>query len=327
MEPHKGGRRLSDRGAVFCLGLAVQDTILSIPQSLGKAGKVYVTARHDVGGGPAANAAVTIARLGGRAELAGRLGDDATAVVILSELAREGVGTHWMRRCSGHDSAASVVLVDPDGERLIAVHAPRLPTGADWLAPDLSQVSAVLCDGSWPEGAETLLRAARARGVPSVLDADVTRHDRTAVAGLVTLATHVVFSRSGLAQFAGTDDIAAGLAQAAAVAPGAAMLGVTDGAEGLHLWQGTGQPPARSRPPAIVARDTTGAGDAFHGALALGLAHGWNALDAVALAHGVAALKCTRPGGRSGLPDAAALIAFDPTLAPMLAPRARSLIP
>jgi sulfofructose kinase len=159
------------------------------------------------------------------------------------------------------------------------------------------------------------------------LDADVTRHDRAVVAGLVALATHVVFSRPGLAQFAGKDDIAVGLAQAAAVAPDAAMLGVTDGAEGLHLWQGTGQPPARSRPRAIVARDTTGAGDAFHGALALGLAHGWTATAAVALAHGVAALKCTRPGGRSGLPDAAALIAFDPTLAPMLAPRARTLIP
>lgn len=319
-----GGRRLSDRGGVFCLGLAVQDTILSIPQALGKAGKVYVTARHSVGGGPAANAAVTIARLGGRVELAGRLGNDAAADAILSDLAREGVGTTWMRRCAGHDSAASVVLVDPSGERLIAVHAPPLPSAADWLAPDLSRTGAVLCDGSWPEGAGRLLRAARAMGLPSVLDADVTRHDRATVAGLVAQASHVVFSRPGLAQFAGTDDIAAGLDRAAELARDAALLGVTDGAEGLFRWTGTGRPPDRSRPPAIVARDTTGAGDAFHGALALGLAQGCGLDRAIALAHAVAALKCTRPGGRAGLPDAAALIAFDPSLAPILALRRRT---
>ncbi|MEX8991573.1 PfkB family carbohydrate kinase, partial [Salmonella enterica] len=49
--------------------------------------------------------------------------------------------------------------------------------------------------------------------------------------------------------------------------------------------------------------DTTGAGDVFHGALAFGLASGYAIEEAVRFASGVAALKCTRPGGRAGIPD------------------------
>lgn len=311
---------MSEGRAVLCLGLAVQDTILTLPGPVPASGKVYATGRRLVGGGPAATAAVAIARLGGRAAFAGRLGDDAVGAAILAELQAEGVVTGAVRRFAGAASPASTVLVAPDGERLIVVHAPPLPADPGWFVPDLAGCGAVLCDGSWPEGAARLLDAARAAGVPAVLDADITRHDRAALAGLVARATHVVFSRPGLAQFAGSDDIAAGLAAAAAVWRGPGLLGVTDGAAGLFRWAGAGRAPEQTRPPAVAAQDTTGAGDAFHGALALALAGGWDEGAAIRLAHGVAALKCTRPGGRAGLPDPAALAAFDPTLAPLLAP-------
>lgn len=314
----KGGRRLSDRRGAFCLGLAVQDTILTLPQPLAGAGKVYATGRRDIGGGPAATAAVAIARLGGAARFAGRLGEDAAGAAIAADLAAEGVDIRWLRRFPGGASPASVVLVAPDGERLIAVHAPPLPASPAWLEPDLDGIGAVLCDCTWPEGAAKLLAAAQARGLPAVLDAEMTRQSRDEVAALVRAASHVVFSRPGLARFAGTDDIAAGLAAAAAERDGTGMLGVTDGAEGLYLW--TGAEPARSLPPRVTAQDTTGAGDAFHGALALALANGHDDAGAIRLAHGVAALKCTRPGGRAGLPGPAELAAFDPLLLPYLDP-------
>jgi sulfofructose kinase len=54
---------------------------------------------------------------------------------------------------------------------------------------------------------------------------------------------------------------------------------------------------------AVNVVDTTGAGDVFHGALAVSLAHGASPAEAVRFASGVAALKCTRPGGRAGIPD------------------------
>lgn len=321
------GGPLSDAPApgVFCVGLAVQDTILTLPSLPAGPGKVRASARREVGGGPAATAAVTVARLGAPACFAGLLGADATGDAIAAELAAEGVDTARLRRLAGWPSPASVVLVDAAGERLIIVHAqppPQEPTlaGPD---PELDGIGAVLCDCFWPEGAGRLIAAAARRGLPSVLDADVNRHDRATIAPLVAEASHVVFSRGGLAQFAGTDDIAGGLAAAAAVRTHPArLLGVTDGAEGLYAWARGSV--ARSQPPRVAAVDTTGAGDAFHGALALGLANGWEEERAIALAHAVAALKCTRPGGRAGLPDRGALAAFAPDLLPLLTPRSRS---
>ncbi len=317
------------RPGVFCVGLAVQDTILTLPNLPIGPGKIRAGSRVDVGGGPAATAAVTVARLGAPARFAGRLGRDATGDAIAVELAAEGVGIEALRRLAEWPSPASVVLVESGGERLIIVHAPPLPedpalTGPDSLDADLTGIGAVLCDCFWPAGARRLIALAAARRLPSVLDADVNRHDPAAIAPLVAEASHVVFSRGGLAQFSATDDIAAGLAAAAALRRHPArLLGVTDGAEGLFVW--TGGAPAQSRPPRVAAVDTTGAGDAFHGALALALANGWGEAQAIALAHAVAALKCTRPGGRAGLPDAAALAAFAPDLVPLLAPRSRSL--
>jgi sulfofructose kinase len=310
---------------VFCIGLAVQDTILTLPALPTAPGKVRASARREVGGGPAATAAVAVARLGAPARFAGLLGADATGDAIVAELAAEGVDTAGLLRLADWPSPASVVLVDAAGERLIVVHAAPLAeeTALPALDVDLDGMGAILCDCFWPAGAKRLIAASARRGLPSVLDADVNRHDRATIAPLVAEASHVVFSRGGLAQFASTDDIADGLAAAAAARSGPArLLGVTDGADGLYIWTGGGV--VRSRPPRVTALDTTGAGDAFHGALALGLANGWEEERAIALAHAVAALKCTRPGGRAGLPDRAALTAFAPDLLPLLTPRSRS---
>ena len=56
--------------------------------------------------------------------------------------------------------------------------------------------------------------------------------------------------------------------------------------------------------------DTTGAGDVFHGAFALALAGGSTEVDALRFASGAAALKCTKPGGRDGIPNAEELTEF-----------------
>jgi len=63
-------------------------------------------------------------------------------------------------------------------------------------------------------------------------------------------------------------------------------------------------PEAALHVPGFVVRvvDTTGAGDAFHGAFIYGLLRGWDLLRTATLANAVAALNCTALGGRAGLP-------------------------
>jgi sulfofructose kinase len=85
-------------------------------------------------------------------------------------------------------------------------------------------------------------------------------------------------------------------------------VAVTDGADGVFWLDGATL--RQQRPPPITALDTTGAGDAFHGAFALALARGQGLLPALRFATAVAAAKCTVAGGRAGLPTPAGLAAF-----------------
>jgi sulfofructose kinase len=92
------------------------------------------------------------------------------------------------------------------------------------------------------------------------------------------------------------------------LAQGPKYAGVTLGAEG-YLWRDHGdggQLPAFS----VSVADTTGAGDAFHGALALLLAEGRDPAECARMASAVAAMKCTRLGSRAGLPNRRELQAF-----------------
>lgn len=296
--------------SVFCVGLALQDTILTLDRIPDRAVKVYANDRREVGGGPAATAAVTVARLGGQAFVASRIGNDNVGAAIRREFEAAGVDASWLRAFPDVRSSGATVLVDANGERLVVAYAdPRMPAAADWLTPE-NWGDAVLCDLSWPEGALRCLRSARAAGIPSVLDADISRHEPETVAAIVEAADHVIFSRPGLAQFAGTESIEKGLV--AARRPDHVFVGVTDGADGLYWLEDSRL--RNAPPPRVDVVDTTGAGDAFHGAFALALAHGRPIPDAIVLSNAVAALKCSRPGGRAGLPGPADLARFAPEL-------------
>ncbi len=295
-------------GQVHCVGLVTMDVIFStgaLPQG---PGKCFAHGLAEVGGGPASSAAVCVARLGGVASIAGRLGDDDTGRRLAEDLQREGVDTAWLRRLPGVRSPLSAVMVDAQGERsVMAFSDPLMPPEADWLRPVL-QGGTALADLTWPQGTRRLFDLAREAGLPRVLDADRFRHPASVVEDLVRSATHVIFSRPGLEQLTGQPDIAAGLRAVGRLGAAATVTAVTDGEHGAYWWDDGAL--RRQRPPTVTAVDTTGAGDAFHGAYALALARGAGPDECMRFATAVAAAKCVQPGGRAGLPDAAALATF-----------------
>ncbi len=290
---------------VLCLGVAVQDYVFSLPEMPTVPQKYRASDFALVGGGCAGNAAVAVARLGGEAYLATRLGADALAGSIVGELEGEGVDCTYAARFENCRSSISAVLVDAAGERTIVNYRdPALPDAADWL-PDFAKLKpgAVLADTRWPAGAAAAFSQARAHGLPAIVDAEPPV--RVAEKALRT-ATHVAFSRDGLKDWAETDDIARGLAIAAADTN--AFVCVTDGAKGVHYRSGgeTGWLPSFP----VEAVDTLGAGDVWHGAFALALAEGRGEVDAICFASATAALKCTRFGGRAAIPGRAQVESF-----------------
>lgn len=282
---------------VLCLGVAVQDYVFSLSDMPHTAEKYRASDYAVVGGGCAANAAVAVARLGGKASLATRLGADRLGDEIVADLEGEGVDCTYAARFKGCRSSLSAVLVDSAGERMIVNYRdPKLPEDTDWLPdPGALRVGAVLADTRWPAGAAAVMTRARQSKLPTVLDAEPPV--RIAEDALRT-ASHIAFSRDGLTEWAQTDDLEQGLAAAAAAT--GAFVCVTDGASGVHFRCGEewGHAPAF----AVDAVDTLGAGDVWHGAFALALAEGHREEDAMRFASAAAALKCAQFGGRAAIP-------------------------
>ena len=289
--------------SVVCAGIVTADVVFRVERLPERAIKYAAAESALTSGGCALNAAVAIARLGGEAHLAGTIGEDVLGDLIRAEMAAEGVLTDLLARSSSLATSRSAVLVRPDGERAIVNHRdPRL-FEAELALSEPFPHGAALADTRWPLGAERLLRAARASGRPAVLDAEAP----VALAeGAVHAATHVAFSEQGLSDWTGTTDPSAGLAQAARRL--GSWVCVTRGAASVLVHDAAG--PREIPAFEVPAVDTLGAGDVWHGALALFLAEGFVPDEAVRRANAVAALKIAAFGGREAVPSRALLERF-----------------
>jgi sulfofructose kinase len=291
---------------IICVGHAALDRIYRIEAFPPEPTKVRAIEHVEVGGGMAANAAVAIARLGGRAELWSRTGDDAAGCAIRAGLKAERVDVRYVQGFDGARSSTSAIIVDDKGERLIVGQRDAgMPSGTSWLPLErIKEADAVLGDVRWLEGVRAVFGRARKERVATVLDGDLGA--REALGGILKLTDYAIFCGPALREFAPGDSDAERLGHVLALGP--RHVGVTQGCEG-YFWRerdGGGHVPAF----AVSVTDTTGAGDAFHGAFALMVAEGRPTADCARTAAAVAALKCTRLGSRAGLPTRSALDAF-----------------
>ncbi len=281
---------------VLCVGIAVLDLIMRVETMPRRADKYRARDAALVGGGCAANAAVAIARLGGDAHFAGCVGDDGIADTIERGLVAEGVDCTRLYRCEGYRSSFSGIYIDDRGERQIVNFREEGSMGETAELGTFDDFDAVLADTRWPAGADFAMREARRCAIPGILDAESPFDE---CRGALAAADHVFFSLEGLREYSGIDDPDRALAFAAEGLR--AVVGVTAGADAVRWIDAEGAHTLDSYP--VDAVDTLGAGDAWHGALALALAERSPPADAIAFANATAAIKCTRPGGRRGLPE------------------------
>jgi len=279
---------------VICVGAVLLDRVYGLESIPAAGSKAFARSYHESGGGIAATAAVAVARLGGAASWCGPAGADSTGDLLLAMLGRQGVDCGMASRLPGVASPSAVALVDAAGERALVIHRdPGLRLDRCALPAD---TAAVLADHRHSGAVLDAFAQARARGLPSVLDADVGQ-----VHGfpeMVRAAGHAVFSRPALAAFTGLQVPADGLHAAQAHTGG--VVGVTLGEAGsLFLLDGRLHEVAAFP---VRARDTTGCGDVFHGAYALALAEGRGVLDAARFASAAAALKAASGRGWDGMP-------------------------
>ena len=296
---------------IIVVGHAALDSVYRVAEFPTAPTKVRALEHVVSGGGMAANAAACIARLGGNVDLWSRVGSDPAGEQILALLKRDGVDTSAVRVCHGARSSSSAILVDGRGERIIVGERDHaMPVSADWLPLDnVAGAGAVLSDLRWFEATRSAFEAARACGVPTVLDVDLGGGDH--VTEFLKLADYPIFSAPALEDFAPGASLEQQLRAVLQLGP--KLAAVTLGAHGC-AWMET--PDELRRQPAFTVDvvDTTGAGDAFHGAFTLGLARRETIADAFRLAAAVSALKCRKLGARAALPTAEETRAFLATL-------------
>ncbi|WP_458097550.1 PfkB family carbohydrate kinase [Roseomonas sp. WA12] len=287
---------------MVCVGQVVTDHTFRVDEVEMPPSKVTARGYARTVGGMAANAAIAVVRLGGRAAFWGRVGRDEAGEELRHALESEGVDASGLMMAEGARTPLSAVIVDKMGERSIVTYrGERLPSDTEGLPLErIAEAGAVLCDPRWPEAAEAAFREARARGVPSAMDAE--KSEERVLRQLVPLADHVIFAKTGLGIFAPGVTPEEGLGRALKAGP-LALAAVTNGEKGT-LWQVPGMERASTRPAFPVdATNTTGAGDVFHGAYALAIAEGQTVEDALRFASAAGALRAR--DGRT--PDRATL--------------------
>ena len=308
---------------VLCLGIACYDLIFSVDRHFGPDEKIRASELTACGGGIASNAAMTVARLGSSVAFAGYLGHDMYGDSHIDELRTAGVNTELVVRGT-RPTSLSAILVKPDGTRAL-VNYGTWPGRETTMPQDAGQASqempgatefqlercrplAVLVDGYHIDAANHLVESARSQNIPTVLDGDMLH---TGTRTLMEKVEFLVVSEHFAQDFTHQSDPAIALEKLSNCAPSTI---ITLGDRGL-CWRnradsrfgaGAGSYPAF----AIEAEDTTGAGDAFHGAFAAGLARGMAWEELLRFASAVGALCCTRKGARLGIPTGEEVAAF-----------------
>ena len=284
---------------LLCVGHIALDLIFSVNEFPAHPTKTPAHRHHRGVGGMSGNAAVALARLGARVDFCGPVGQDEVADVFEQVLRREGVGHSGMRRVPGASSSVSSIIVDRHGERMIFnAKGSALDAPGPFDPSVLDGIDFVLVDPRCPDWAEAALREARRRGIPSMLDGEVS--PRADLQRLVPLADWRVFSEPGLRAW--QDGEPETLMCSLAAADLSRRVVRTLGPQGLQWCDAQGRLQHLSAVQAGAVVDTLGAGDVFHGAFALGLAEGMDERTAIRFASAAAAIKCTRFGGRDGAP-------------------------
>ncbi|WP_287929256.1 ribokinase [Arthrobacter sp.] len=264
-------------------------------------------------GGKSANQAVAAGRLGGRVTLIGAVGRDANGDMLVASTAGAGVDVSHVRRVDGPTGVA-VISVEDSGENIIIISAGANGTLAPAaMDPALFAGAGVVCL-CLEVPLETVRAAAQAghdAGATVLLNLSPYAPVED---GLARLTDVLLVNAHEASQFLD------GLAMPAADAPvsdwlaAAGQFGgrgldkvlVTLGAAGSVVLDAANaaEPVVRIAPTRVDAVDTTGAGDAFTGAVAARLAAGDALADAARYASVAAALAATKKGTQAAYPSA-----------------------
>ena len=294
---------------IIGLGCIAHDLIL-VTATPWESGKGRVVSRESRFGGNVRNALATVAALEHAAGYLGAIGTSGLADMAVADLVAHGIDTTFVERVAGADPVESRITVTSDGERYIAFDDAPLaltPLPSDALVERaLGAADCLLIDACVaPPGSLRVVEQARERGVPVVLDAE--RDPTPTVRALLDAADHLVIPLAygvEITQMQEPRDVAAAL-----WADHRAAVVLTDGMRGAYAFA---SPEVEVHVPSFSVKtvDTTGCGDAFHGAYAWALVSGIDLEERVRIGAAAAGVLAALPAGVPRVATRAAMDAY-----------------
>lgn len=262
--------------------------------------KVKILQRIEQGGGPSATAVFAAAKLGIDTAFCSTVGDDPQADLIISSLQKAGVNTNGILKRPNSSSPTAYCWVDKDsGMRSIAwSHGDAVPLTPQELPKNLIRnADAIHLDGHQGNAALAAAQIARANAVHVSIDAGTMVQNIDAI---LELSDIIIASEKFARAYTHKDDPREA-AKALFEIGDSLYTGVTLGPLGSVGFDGEQEYTQDSFK--IDVKDTTGAGDTYHGAFLASFLKGYPFQECMRRASAASALKCTKLGGRTGIPD------------------------
>ena len=254
------------------------------------------------GGGPVANALVTLSRLGCRTAMIDQRGDDWRGERIFSDFVGEGVGTKWLSVCPETSSSiASILVRRKDGARAIVYS----PGTCSEIHPDtiseemVASAKIIHLNGRHWSASLKACKIALEKGVKISFDGGKHRY-RPELSELIQKCNICIVSRQFAESHAQVCEI--GPAAKALLETGPELVVITDGEAGSWVYSDHEEPFHQKAFVCEKVIDTTGAGDAYHGAFLYGILQDYSLKKSALFASAVAAMNTQGLGGRSALP-------------------------
>ena len=290
-------------------GLNAVDHLIVVPEYPAFDTKVRLLEHKQSAGGQTATTMVALRRLGLKTAYAGRFGSDAEGQFGLNALDGEGVDCDFAEVVENARNQIAFITIDArSGERTIVWDRDdRLAYKPDDAPAEFGALGRVLhLDAHDPPACVRVARAAKAAG--TIVSADID-NVYEGLPELLPLIDILIGSKEFPHRVTGITDERAALVQLHERF-GCAIAGMTIGAAGAVVYCGGEfvESPGFAAPGGC--RDTTGAGDAFHGGFLYGLLTGEDVDTSLKFGNAVAAMKCSALGARTALPTAAELQIF-----------------
>jgi ribokinase len=290
---------------VLVVGSANMDFTVAVPR-LPQEGETVIGGTLYVShGGKGANQAVAARRLGADVRFIGCVGQDAQGEQVRDQLLRERVPTESLIWVEGAATGVALIVVDESGRNQIAVAAGAntqlTPARVQGHAPLFEWGQVLLCQLEVPlETVAWALAESRKRGGCAILNPAPAHPLPDDLLGRGECLTPNAREAERLTGVPVDGPAAAATAAQRLIAKGVRRVIVTLGTGGALYCDGSQATHYPAFP--VQAIDTVGAGDAFNGALAAGVAAGGRWSEAIPLASAAAALACTKRGAMASLP-------------------------